>query len=204
MKNKIIAASVVLLLIVGFMSGYFFHRAVTKPIAVGSHTDTVYVDKHIDIPVTDPVSVRPSGRDVTVSVPDCKSHGDSLDIPAVLAEYRDTLSDGVSYIATVSGVAPKLESLHFSYNLPQITTTRTVVKPFKGWLMSATSNNAVIGTGSLGLCSQTAFEVSYNNGPFHLGLQGGVQIEKPFSQEAPRLSPYLGGRITVDILKISR
>lgn len=205
MKSKLIAAAVILLLAAGFLSGFFVHRAWFTPRISEARVDTLYIEHTVEIDRPVPAESRPAGKDISIAAASLSSISkDSISAPAVIVTYRDTLSSGLAYSATISGIEPKLENLQISSLQTVITKTNVVEKPFKGWLFSVTSNNAIHNCGSWALCSQNALEVSYNAGPFHAGLQGGILVQKPFCQNATSVSPYLGGRITIDLYKISR
>lgn len=203
-KYKIIIAAAAL--VAFFALGYYTRKVTTKPVETGTKVDTVTVWRTAAASDPDPVDVRPAAP-VPVSKDSLRpapQDSSAVLVPAETRTYRDTLSDGTSYEAVVTGVRPVLSSISFNYPSSTITKTVTVVKPYEGWLLSVTSNNAVTKEACWGLTSQTCLEVSYNTGPFHFGLQGGLQIEKPFQAKGASLSPYLGGRITVDLYKFGR
>lgn len=206
MKNKVIAIVGAVLCFALFLSGYFlgdYTRKLRTPEPTEKR-DTVIIEKTVEAIAPDPVTTHPSAP-VVLPAGSFEVLSDStLVAQAEIKEYRDTLADGTRYTATVSGVSAKLESLQITYPSTVVTRTLTTTKPYEGWLLSVTSNNAVACSLKASLCSVNALEFSYNKGPFHLGLQGGVLVEKPFCQQGVSVQPYLGGRITIDIYKFSR
>lgn len=204
MKTKyriLISASLLLLF---FVLGYYTRKVTTRPIETGTKVDTVTVWRTAAASEPEPVEVRPAAPAPVrkESLRPAPQDSAAVLVPAETRTYRDTLSDGTSYEAIITGVQPVLSSIRFKYPSSLITKTVTVSKPYEGWMLSATSNNAVTKESSWGLTSQTCLELSYNTGPFHLGLQGGVQITKSFTPAGPGFAPYLGGRLTIDIARL--
>lgn len=184
--------------------GYYIRKAVEQPIEVSTWADTVYLTRTVEVPIGYPVTVKPAepiSIDSSEIVPSVDSS--RIMIKADVHTYTDTLN-GIRYQAVVSGIHPALEYLQLSYPERTITQQTTVIKPYRGWKMSAVSTNVLSGDFSLAkFQSFTGLEFSYNTGPFAFGLQGGLQVEKPLSKTSQNTSflPYAGARIEIDILK---
>lgn len=203
MKNKKAVIILALLAVaIGFGSGYIVRKHTAEPVVASIIRDTTYIDHYIEVPVPEePESIGPADP-VLVPAADISPSADSsmVEVKAEAKTYRDSIGD-FSYVATVTGVQASLAALQIQYSDRIITQTKTIVRPYEGWLMSITSDNAVTLL-QPEFRSLTALEFSYNTGPFHIGLQGGLLVTKPFqSQSKAFIDPYLGGRVTVDIHK---
>lgn len=202
-KAWLIAAGVLLLFLAGFLSGVFAHRAWSTPWVEQTDTTTVIRTAQLDsLPQT--VTTAPAPESVPpVTVPASSVERDPADTSVVrirpeLTTITGTLTGGLSYQAVLGGVQPSLQQLTVTY--PETVVTNNVYKPYKGWLLSATADIAAFATPQLTVVSRVAIETSYNTGPLHLGLQGGVIM-----QPAPgswNISPYIGARITLDICRL--
>lgn len=199
MNNRAVAIIIAVCLVLSFSGGYFLRKHIETPVSESIQRDTVYLEKQVDFPVpAEPAEIMPAEPVIAPSSAVTPATDSTVAIEAETRIYRDTLN-GISYEATVTGVQPVLTGLTFSYPETNINTVRTVVKPYEGWKLSVTSE-AALALMQPTVQSLTAAEVSYNTGPFHFGLQGGLLVTKPFREKAT-LQPYLGGRVTIDILK---
>jgi len=195
--NKRTIVLLLVCIILGFISGWLIRKRTAEPVVTDTQIDTVYIEKKVSIDNPAPVSSAPAPP-VLVPRDSVRKTADStmLSVAATTKTYRDTL-ETVAIEAIVSGVEPKVDRVSVTYLAPLVTTTRTIVKPFQGWKMSVSSNNAIY---TQALQSQNCIEFSYTTGPFVFGLQAGAMVTKPFPGEV-RVDPYLGGRLTFDILK---
>lgn len=202
-KNKkwaIIAA--LILYALGTISGALLHRHWTKPIIQQTDTTTVTKTAVLDT-LHQTVTPLPVPDDAPpVIVPASKVERDETDTthyritPDVL-QVSGNLSDGLAYHATLTGVQPSLQTLTITY--PERTITKSVAEPYKGWMLSATADIGAYAAPQITVATKAALELSYNTGPLHVALQGGI-ISTPTSGSW-RPSPYIGARLTVDIYR---
>lgn len=194
-----IAIAFLAVFLVGAFTGAEIHRKWTKP-------DVVQVDTATTIRGADLISSQ------TEVVPDTKPAQPAVIIPAERIQKSDStgvqvkpeaikvsgqLTGGIKYNAVLTGVQPAIQSLHVDY--PERLITKTVQRPYQGWLLSATTDIGVTGFSPFYANARAAIEFSYNTGPFHFGLQGGALAENFSGKWGVR--PYIGGRITIDILQ---
>lgn len=201
MKIKLASILITIAFAIGLISGAFIHRGYVQRQTRPVQSDTTIVQKHIDITMPEPAESHVDETPISVPVADLKPVPGDTTVVQILPEvktYRDTLADGTTYTAIVSGVQPSLQSLSLAY--PERTITNTVQKPFKGWTLSAEADARLAGTASMGFYAFTGVELAYNVGPFHVGVDAGLS-EFRAAQGPWQLSPYIGARVRIDILR---
>lgn len=202
-RVKIIIASAVVLYTLGFFSGVLAHRAWTTPWIAQTDTTTVARTATSDsLPQT--AITTPAPEDAPpVIIPSSRAERDTSDTTQVrirpdVSVVTGTLSGGLTYQATLTGVQPSITQLKVTY--PERIITQNAYKPYKGWMLSATADIATFATPQFTAFSKVAVETSYNTGPLHLALQGGI-VSSP-SSGSWHTYPYLGARITLDIFRL--
>ena len=205
MKGKQIAILTVVIFLLGALSGGLVQRAWFRH-GIDQRTDTatVWMPATLDTAsmVATTAPAPPSVPPVIVPAENVTPAADSatVQIRPELVTVTGTLSGGLTYQAQLLGVQPSLQSLQVNYPKTTITTSTTIREPYKGWLLSATADIATFATPQFTAFSKVAVETSYNTGPLHLALQGGI-VSSP-SSGSWHTYPYLGARITLDIFRL--
>lgn len=199
-KKTWLIIAAILLYILGTIHGAHIHQVWTRSELQQIDTTTVMRTATLDsIPQTVISRPAPAEADPVIVSPEriLNSQKDTtmVHIKPEVVEVSGKLTDGVTYQAILSGVQPSLQNLSISY--PERTITKTVTKPYKGWIVSATADVAGYITPQFNPMAKVALETTYNTGPLHIGLQAGA-IFTPGPWHA---SPYIGARFTVDIFK---
>lgn len=201
MKTKLIAILITIAFFIGLISGAFIHRGYVQRQTRPIQSDTTILLKQIDITMPEPKESHVDETPISVPLAELKPVPGNNTVAQILPEvktYSDTLSDGTTYTATVSGVQPSLQSLSLKY--PERTITNTVMKPYKGWTLSAVADAKLSGTASMGFYAFTGAELAYNTGPFHIGIDAGLS-EFRTNKEPWQLSPYIGVSVRIDIIR---
>lgn len=201
-KKTWLLIAALLLYALGALSGVFIHRAWTKPDIQQIDTTTVTRTAELDsLPQT--IVSQPAPADTPpVIVPSERVEIDTADSSCVrifpdIVSVSGSLTNGLTYHATLTGVQPSLQDLAVSY--PEHTITQTVTKPYTGWMLSATADIGGYAAPQLTVATKVALEASYNTGPLHVGLQGGIMSIPTSGTWKP--SPYIGARVTIDIIR---
>lgn len=203
MKGKHIAILAIVLFLLGAISGGFLQhswdmRSIDRP-------DTVTVWKPAVLDTASMVSTTTeapaSMPPVTVPAERVEPSRDSsaYHVRPELVTVTGTLSGGLTYQAQLTGVQPQLKALQVDY--PNTTVTRTIREPYKGWLLSITSNVSAYTMPQFQAFGTIGLETSYNVGRLHIGLQAGAaDIWSPTTGH--QFTPYVGGRVTLDIFQM--
>ena len=202
-KTKVIIIAAIAVYALGFLSGVFAHRAWTTPWIQQTDTVTVFKTATSDSLPQSVVTAPAPERIPPVVVPSSKVERDTADTTQVrirpdVSVVTGTLSGGLTYQATLTGVQPSITQLKVTF--PERIITQNAYKPYKGWMLSATADIATFATPQFTAFSKVAVETSYNTGPLHLALQGGI-VSSP-SSGSWHTYPYLGARITLDIFRL--
>ena len=197
MKYKRLGAAL-LLLLAGFFAGFQTHRVWYTP-KLDPRIDTVYVEKTASVDHPQPVDSvqRPDLPPVAVPASEAKVVHDTVYIRPETLTYHEVIAPGVTATAVVTGVRPTLEHLQVTW--PETVVTQTFVRPYKGFLFSATSDFSALASTSPTFIARAGLEASYNTGPLHLGLQGGVAATQYSGSWKP--APFLAARLTIDLWK---
>lgn len=187
-----------LLLLAGFFAGFQTHRVWYTP--KPGQADTVYVERTASADSLKPVDIvpRPDLPPVAIPAKETRIVHDTVYIRPETQTFQETLAPGVMATAVITGIRPTLDHLQITW--PEATVTKTVIKPYKGWMLSATSDFSALASPSIHSLARYGLEASYNTGPLHLAIQAGAAT---FSAAPGSWStaPYIGGRLTLDILK---
>ena len=186
-----------LLLLAGFFAGFQTHRVWYTP--KPGQADTVYVERTASADSLKPVdtALRPDLPPVAIPAKEVQVIHDTVYIRPETQTFHEQLAPGVMATAIITGVRPTLDHLQITW--PETLVTNTVVQPYKGWMLSATSDFSALASVSPTFIAHAALEASYNTGPLHLGLQGGVAATQYNGSWTP--APFIGARLTVDIMK---
>lgn len=200
MKAKTFTISIAAALLVGLISGIFIHRGYVLKHSSPVQCDTVTVWMTTEVSHPEPIESHVGKTPISLPAERfTRSAADSTLLEALpdMVTFRDSLDNGTKYTAVLSGIKPSIEALSISY--PQRTITKSVPAPYKGWMLSATADIGAYAAPQISVATKAALEVSYNTGPLHVALQGGI-ISTPTSGSW-RPSPYIGARLTVDIYR---
>lgn len=200
MKAKqlhIIAA--ITLFLLGFLSGIRVHKSWSGGDKEILDTVVVYRTAILKEPPLVIESIPAPDSIPLVTIPTTMIIEDEADTTVVsirpeVVTVFGRLDNDINYLATLTGIQPSIQNLSVSY--PKYSITRTVLKPYNGYLLSACADFAVSTMPQMHAVSRLTFEASYNTGPFHLALQAGVM--RGASQGT---HPYIGGRISFDIYR---
>ena len=186
-----------LLLLAGFFAGFQTHRVWYTP--KPGQADTVYVERTASADSLKPVdtALRPDLPPVAIPAKEVQVIHDTVYIRPETQTFHEQLAPGVMATAIITGVRPTLDHLQITW--PETLVTNTIVKPYKGWMLSATSDFSALASVSPTFIARAALEASYNTGPIHLGLQGGVAATQYNGSWTP--APFIGARLTADIMK---
>lgn len=201
MKAKHLAIIIAVVFLLGALSGALVHRAFNRPIVTKVDTVTVWKTAALDsLPKT--VETKPA----PASIPDIvipteqltpSQDSSSVSVRPQMTTVSGTLSGGLTYQAQLTGIQPSIQSLQVSY--PETQVTKTVLAPYKGWLLSATTDAFLYTSPKIQFSTKAGLETSYNTGPFHFGVQAGVLVTR---SDSWNVSPYIGARVTIDIFKM--
>lgn len=203
MKSKHVATIIICVFLIGAISGALIQRSFTNPIIQADTTTTMKPAILDSIPRVEDSQPAPENiPDIIIPTVKLTPSDDSsyVSVRPELTTLTGTLSGGLSYKAQISGIMPTLQSLQVSY--PERQITKTVTAAYSGWMLSASANTFLYSTGKLNAGAVAVIEASYNTGPLHLALQAGVMTIKPDTYTYNKTTPYLGARITLDILKL--
>ncbi len=202
MKSRyIIIAAVVIFLLGALSGGLLQHSWDMRQI---DRVDTVTVWKPASLDTSSMVATTkpapPSAPPVVIPSDRIEKSEDttSVRIRPEIVSVSGSLSGGLTYQAELTGVKPAIQALQVNY--PETTVTTTLSKPYRGWMLSATTAGAAYAAPQLTTFSTVAIETSYNVGRLHIGLQGGVA--HTWSPGGQQLHPYLGGRVTIDLFRM--
>lgn len=201
MKAKHLAIIIAVVFLLGALSGALIHRAFVRPIVEKVDTVTVWKTAELDsLPkVIDTKPAPPSVPDIVIPTEQLTPSQDSssVSVRPEVTTVSGTLSGGLTYQAQLIGLQPAIQSLQVSY--PERQLTKTVLAPYKGWMLSATTDAFLYSSPKIQFSTKAGLETSYNTGPFHFGVQAGVLVTR---SDAWNVSPYIGGRVTIDIFKM--
>ncbi len=201
MKRRIsvLVAAALALFAAGVFAGFRTCRAWYPPVDP-ARVDTVYVQKTADIFSPQPAETtpRPDLPPVAIPAKEARIVHDTVYIRPETQTFQETLAPGVMATAVITGIRPTLDHLQITW--PEATVTKTVIKPYKGWMLSATSDFSALASPSVHSFARYGLEASYSTGPLHLAIQAGAATlsTAPGSWST---APYIGGRLTLDILK---
>ena len=203
-KHLVILAVVVFLL--GALSGGLLQRSWYRH-GIEQRTDTVTVWMPATLDSASMVATStpapPSFPPVIVPAEDVTPAADSASVQILpeIVTVTGALTGGLTYQAQLLGVRPSLQSLQVNYPQTTITNTPTIREPYKGWLLSATSNISTFAVPQFQAFGTVALETSYNTGRLHIGLQGGV-ADTWSPATGHQFTPYIGARVTLDIFRM--
>lgn len=203
MKSKHAAILAVVLFLLGALSGGLLQRSWDLRSIAQTDTATVWQPA-----VLDTTTMAATTTEAPPSIPPVVVPADRIEqsegstairIRSELTTVTGTLSGGLTYQAQLTGIQPQLHSLQVNY--PETTITRHIQEPYKGWLVSATSNIYAYAAQPFQAFGLIALETSYNTGRFHIGFQGGV-ADTWSPATGHQVSPYIGARVTIDIFRM--
>lgn len=196
-KHALLIAAALLFFAGGAFAGFAIHKALYPPIDP-ARIDTVYVSRSAEIfgPQPSDIMERPELPPVAVPAAAAQVIHDTIYLRPETHTYHEQLAPGVVATAIVTGVQPSLDYLHVTW--PEASITKTVYKPYKGWMISATSDIAALASKSPQAFARAALEMSYNTGPLHVSAQAGAAFTFDGTWKP---APFIGGRLQLDIWK---
>lgn len=194
-RNKLLLILGIVLFLAGiFLGGGVTYNHVKSRISDG--IDTVYIPRIVEVPIEKPAEKFPVNSTTEIKKSDFIAETDSIvrvQNDSVVFRGYEPLSR-ISYVATVTGLNPKLTSLQIRTEERQIT--RTVQRPASGWTVSAFCD---VGTTFQTLSLTSGISTGYTYGRFNVHFD--VGIYNPDLSHIRNIQPYFGAGVKIDIYK---
>lgn len=159
--------------------------------------DTVFVTKTVEVPMSEGnKETHRAGSYAEVPLKDISAGKDSsvalIRKDSVVYRGIEKMS-GISYVATVTGVQPRIESLRLT--VPEQRITRTVAKQLSGWSYGVFGDGYYAGR----FDARAGLYAAYTAGPFCLHVDAGALWSDVGLRKSVNL--YVGAGVRIELYR---